>query len=409
MMSGGTSEWHAIELVSPLPMALGDELRRRVFFIDPEIEDFECLCGPAEITGLRLRGKFTPASAAGLHTKINRVVEREILNLRMPDESRIWEHGASEVSSFSGIYPALLAKGLVIEMGHGLIGLAEPLISLMDALDYRLRAIAMSLPQACEYRYPTLIKSSVLERSGYFRAFPQFPMFVTRLHNDLDIYDEFLGHTQDTGVLPNNLFEYCNNSEYCLPPTLCYHYFYHMDNRRIQEDHSVTIRGKSFRHESRYSRDLSRLWDFTIREIVFVGSRPHVLSCRGRIMDMAFEMMESLNLSGHCSPASDHFFADNETTARVSTQRLMALKYELHLNTSADATIAVGSFNLHERHFTDAFAIKGPNSEACFSGCVGFGLERLTYAFLCQHGLESSSWPTLRRDEEDRARRASFL
>ena len=27
------------------------------------------------------------------------------------------------------------------------------------------------------------------------------------------------------------------------------------------------------------------------------------------------------------------------------------------------------------------------------SGCAGFGIERLVYAFLCQYGMDQGSWP----------------
>ena len=37
--------------------------------------------------------------------------------------------------------------------------------------------------------------------------------------------------------------------------------------------------------------------------------------------------------------------------------------------------------------------------QAIASCCVGFGLERLVYAFLCQHGLDDSRWPASVRRE----------
>jgi hypothetical protein len=156
----------------------------------------------------------------------------------------------------------------------------------------------------------------------------------------------------------------------------------------------VTSRGKSFRFESRYRRALERLWDFTIREIVFLGARDFVLDCRRRFMERSFELVESLRLGGQCSVANDPFFAGADTAERTWSQRLLELKYELRLPIAADADVAVASFNFHEQFFGDSFRIRDRDEQGfVHTACVGFGLERLAYAFLCQHGLDPADWP----------------
>lgn len=385
--------WHTLIFASPIPAHLADEFRRRIFFIDQAIDDFECIGADGRIDQLRLRSALTPVGIEAVFDKIQRVVTKEILSLRLPEQRLAWQHSIDRARALSDIYPELVERGLVVEMGEGQVGLAGPLLTLMDKLDAQLRQIGLSLPNAREYRYPTLIPSEVLERSGYSQSFPHFLMFVTRLHNDIDVYDKFLEASCCSGGLPENLFEYCSNKDYCLPPTMCYHYFHQMTGRSFGDNQTVVARGKSFRFETKYSRGLARLWDFTIREIVFVGSRSFVIEARENVMAKAFSLMERLGLSGRCIVANDHFFANNETVIRVATQQLMTLKYELRLDTGPDETVAAASFNLHERHFTDAFDINERFGTPSFSGCVGFGLERLTYSFLCQHGLDPSAWP----------------
>lgn len=77
----------------------------------------------------------------------------------------------------------------------------------------------------------------------------------------------------------------------------------------------------------------------------------------------------------------------------IFPQRMMELKYELRMNTSAIETISVGSFNYHEQFFAENFTLKSPGEdELIFTGCAGFGLERLPYAFLCQYGTDMKHW-----------------
>jgi len=144
---------------------------------------------------------------------------------------------------------------------------------------------------------------------------------------------------------------------------------------------------------------LERLWDFTIREIVFLGTREFVLESRQTFMQASFALMEEMGLRGFCEVANDPFFVTQDTAGKIFNQRMMELKYELRLHVDNERTIAAGSFNFHEQFFGETFKINHPDQTPILTGCVGFGLERLVYAFLCQYGLDETKWPqTLRRD-----------
>ena len=133
--------------------------------------------------------------------------------------------------------------------------------------------------------------------------------------------------------------------------------------------------------------------DFTIREIVFIGSREFVVESRESFMRASFALMEECGLCGFGEVANDPFFVTQDTAGKIFNQRMMELKYELRLNVDAERTIAAGSFNFHENFFGDAFHITRGENMPVATGCVGFGLERLAYAFLCQYGLDVSKWP----------------
>ncbi|MEU5220621.1 hypothetical protein AB0G79_31065 [Streptomyces sp. NPDC020807] len=379
-----------IRLNQRVPDDLASELMKRLFFVSSSIEEFKLFKEDGFVDSVELT--LSATDSGDLAEKINRMVAEQILTQRPMPPRVVWESPVSE-TEFTDTFAELQARGDVFVSGEGQVGFGEPLISLFAFLDKRLRAIALSLDHAREYQYPTLLPTSVLDKFGYFGSFPQFPMFVTRLHNDIDVYERFVEQYKAEQRLPDDLFAHCSNQDYCLPPTMCYHSFHQFQGSRMAGDSVVTARGKAFRHESRYHTSLERLWDFTIREIVFMGTPEFAAECRNSVMRQTFALMEELELVGRCEVANDHFFANADTAGKIFSQRMMELKFELLLPVASDRSIAIGSFNLHGHFFGESFDIQGPQGGPIASGCVGFGLERLVHAFLSQHGSDPAAWP----------------
>lgn len=391
-----------IGLARGIPVSLASELEKRVYFISDDIGGFDLVRRDDTVEAVDIT--LSPSGAGGdraavvraLEDKLNRVVECDILRLRPLPPKVLWR-SSEAADGVEDVFPALVRNGMVFESGEGQITLGEPLIALMHYLDAELRAIAFSLGDAREYCYPTLLPTSVLDRFGYFGSFPQFAMFVMRLHNDADVYQGFVEDYRAAGTIPSSLLSRCGPSGYCLPPTMCYHCYHQYAGNTLDGNRVVTSKGKSFRYESKYHSGLKRLWDFTIREIVFMGTTEFVSASRAEAMRLAFVLMERLGLAGTCEVANDHFFMTGDTAGKIFSQRLMELKSELRLPVGDGETIAVGSFNFHGPFFGDAFEITLAEGVPITSGCVGFGLERLVYAFLCRHGLDPSRWPEVAR------------
>ena len=66
------------------------------------------------------------------------------------------------------------------------------------------------------------------------------------------------------------------------------------------------------------------------------------------------------------------------------------------------------SFNYHLKHFGEAWDIELSDGTEAYSGCVGFGLERLALALFKHHGLDSVAWPTKVRKRCCRRERAAI-
>lgn len=384
-----------IWLTSPLAEHYADQLAKRVYFLSEEITDFTFLREAGHIRGIDITTQI-PVSDEELTRKVHLFIANDLVPEQFILDKVVWRSKAQHEMQ-EDVYSRMVDTGLVYEAGEGQMGLGELFLGLMDYFDKSIRAIAVREFGAREYRYPTLIPTTVLAKCGYFASFPQYLMFVTRLHADIDTYTEFLEHVRNERDIKEFALNYCHNLDYCLPPTMCFHTYHQYSGLELPESAGtvVTSRGKSFRFESRYRKTLERLWDFTIREIVFLGPRDFVLDCRSSFMQKALAFIEGLGLMGYCEVANDPFFCHTDAAEKIWSQRLLELKYELRLNVAEDRTIAAGSFNFHERFFGENFSIRSRENDLAYTACVGFGLERLVYAFLCQYGLERTHWPDI--------------
>lgn len=386
-----------IELSDSVPIGLADEIERRLLFVSSDITGYELVTADDVVTGVVL-GSARPADASELARKVNLVIDTEIRPMLATPSKVIWRSRAQR-EIFQGTFEALAEANLVAEAGEGQVALGEPLMWLFDYFDRSVLDILKSQFAVVQYRYPTLIRTSTLKTAGYLSAFPQHLMLVTRLHNDIDVYRGLLDAIEGPG-LDERLLGSCRNADYMLPPTMCYHTFSHYSGRTIPASgvHVVSARGKAFRYEAGYSTTLERLWDFTIREMVFLGTRDEVLAARERIMTEVWRFLDELGVTGWCEVGNDPFFGKGDVPDRIWSQRLMELKYELRLPIRDDRSIAAGSFNFHNDLFGTSFGIMHESGGPVWSGCIGFGLERLVYAFVCQFGIDQDGWPRAVRE-----------
>lgn len=384
---------HIVKLRTPLSGEYHEELYRRVFFVSSEILDFELLYNNGNISEIEIfyKNRLDIEQTA---KKINELVENEISGQKILESEKIWKNKQVR-KYYKDVFTTLKNKGVVTVGGEGQVGFGEPLIKLMDYFDTRIMEIVNDLFEVEEFRYPTLIPTKVIEKCGCVDSFPQLLMFVSSLHNDLDNYKQFKDEFKTEQKIDSYVFDYVENVDYCLPPTMCYHTYNQLKDSVFSNDYKkvITSKGKSFRNESRYQKTMERLWDFTIREIVFLGNHEFVTECRKKMMDASFFLMEELGLNGHAEVANDPFFASPDTVFKIFNQRLQALKYELRINLEENHTISVASFNYHEHFFGENFNMKFDNENHIITGCVGFGLERFVFAFLTQYGLNESNWP----------------
>lgn len=287
----------------------------------------------------------------------------------MPD--RLFERRADR-SRFVSPIKALEHRGDLHVTGAGQVSLAGLALDVLDAVDLTAVRWAKALG-AAEHRYPNLIDLAALERAGQAQS--------------------------PTAVIPSD--------KAVLSPAVCYHTYPEWSGKTLGPTPTLlTARGRCYRYEDGNHVPLERLWEFTMREIIVLGTREQVEDVRQSLVRQVATFAEMLQLDGTIETATDPFFTTGDEGRRLM-QQAGALKYELQLGIDANGRrIAAASFNHHHDFFGTRFDIRIANETPAHSGCIAFGLERWVLALLTQHGVDDREWPASMRDWLNGARRA---
>jgi seryl-tRNA synthetase len=247
------------------------------------------------------------------------------------------------------------------EMAGALATFGGVLPALCRAVDARLLRAARNAG-ARELQFPNVISRTLLERAGYFEAFP---------------------HGATELVTPEG-----STKQYVLQPAVCYHSYPHLRGGPIDRV-VLTAAGRCYRRGEPSYDGLTRLWEFSMREIILVGPPPWVAEERAAWLDRAPAVARALGLDVSLEAAADPFFGP-AARGRALVQRLKELKHEIRTAGPA-GDIAIGSINMHESFFGSRFDLRLDDGEMAHSACVAFGLERTAAAVLAQRGPEAAA------------------
>jgi seryl-tRNA synthetase len=278
-------------------------------------------------------------------------------------------------------------------MANGIVALEGLALSLFEYFDRVFTEFGEEWKPA-HLRTPTLIPADVLAKCDYFRSFPHNVTFAAHLTEEKENIEDFRARYRDVDELDEHAMSHMDTPQACLSPAVCYHtYALNKGLTLPEEGLAYSVVGKCFRFEGTNLADLRRLWDFTMREVVFLGYRENVLDIRTRSMDKMAEFIEAHELAGEIRTASDPFFIAPDAGAKTYFQLSSETKFEVALLLPDGAKLAVGSHNHHSDFFGRAFDINIEGHGAMHSMCVAFGLERWVYAFVQQHGINVAEWP----------------
>jgi seryl-tRNA synthetase len=241
---------------------------------------------------------------------------------------------------------------------------------------------------------PTLIPANVLAKCDYFRSFPNTVTFACHLEPEASVISAFRARHEGRSTLDDQALHDLSPPEACLSPAVCYHVYHRIQGTTLPaEGTAYAVRGKCFRYEASNLSQMTRLWDFTMRELVFVGTQESVLQDRDQCVQLVGEFLDEIGLAAEIRTASDPFYLAPDASSKTYFQLTAETKYEVSAVLPHNQRLAIGSLNYHTDFFGRAFDINVEGAGPAHSSCIGFGLERFVAAFLAQHGHEPEEWP----------------
>jgi len=316
-----------------------------------------------------------------LRNKVNKLLKRYVLT---EDKEDIEIVGEKPTSFYN--YDDIYNSELVYKFENGQIALINQAKKLFEFFDSSFAEIARSFG-AVEKLYPVLIPVGAYQETGYLKTSPQYSIFCSSPHEDIDLLVDLNKKVSD-----KDMRESLSEPKFGLSPSACFHTYIEYRNTKLDDNTVVTFNQNVFRNEGRFCwDDYGRLMDYHVREIVLIGTEKFVADTRKAILEEASKFVEKIGLYGEIATASDPFVIPTMQKYK-KLQMQEKSKYELKLFCSEEKKLACASFNFHGESFTHPFKIRVNDANPTITGCVGFGIERWVLAYLAQFGTDVNNW-----------------
>jgi len=283
----------------------------------------------------------------------------------------------------------LFDAGLLLDTGvPGLVGRSGEFEAVLDGLDRFVTALGRG-EDAEVMRFPPAMARTRFEASGYMRGFPQLAGTIHCFCGDERAHRALLACIAEG----RDWTEGQKATDAVLTPAACYPLYPILAARGVlpAEGKVIDVASWCFRHEP--SPDPARMQMFRMREYVRIGAPEAVLAFRQRWLDRAPGIAAELGLEAAVDLANDPFFG-RTGQVKADSQREQGLKFELLIPVgNAAKPTACMSFNYHQDLFGALCGLKLPDGGTAHTGCVGFGMERLTLALFRRHGFATRQWP----------------
>ena len=284
--------------VVTIPAHLIGQIRAKLAYVDEQIGEAEIAADGEKIT-LTLRRAVDDAHKTKIKEKVQHVVEEMARGAIQPKVEILEDHSHRPTYYDQDPMDELLARGEVYEEETGVFVFGPLVTRLMDFFESRFLMLADEF-EAKPYRFPTLISAKMLDRVDYFSAFPHSLTFATHLREDLDVINHFAheAHYEDDGLnAPADSF---SKFKVLNSPAVCYHLYFSLADHPLPDGKLIaTAVGHCFRYESTNLTSMERLWNFTMREVIFVGPKDFVLENREKSRQFMEKIFEEIGLVYH--------------------------------------------------------------------------------------------------------------
>ena len=289
----------------------------------------------------------------------------------------------------------LLAHGLLIDTGaDGVYGYGADFERARDAFT---RAVSRAAePDHAEpMHFPPLLSRYQIETNGYLASFPHLAGSVF----SFDGGDAQALEQEERASRHEDWSTFQSMTDVVLLPAACYPVYPEIAKRGPLPTDGATVDTGScwvFRNEA--SGDPARMRIFHMRELVRVGDPDDVAAFRDVWLERTVGLLRRVGLEPASEIASDPFFG-RAGRMLAANQRAQELKFELLAPIGGPEPTAIASFNYHQDHFTLIYGIGLEAGRPAHTGCVAFGIERITLAMFRANGLVLDDWPDEVRSE----------
>ncbi len=375
----------------PIPQFLIRDVLAKLAYVDERVKTAE-ISNEGDCVRLTFSSQVSDNDVPLFQQRIGLMITAMADGAFEPD-LRILEERRLEMLGGIDPMPELLQRREVVQEGPGYFVLGPLLTQVVAYVERRMLEIAADMG-AIPFRFPALISPRYLERVQYFKNFPHSLTFATHLRGNLPDVQRFAAEaTAETGSVEADPALFAQPSA-MLAPTVCHHLYLTLSDSELPPEGLIaTASGNCFRFESINMVSLERVWNFSMREIIFVGHDEQVSARIEEVRERIRPILNSLDLSYKVMTANDPFFIGTFRD-QAAYQAAFELKYEVRafLPYKAD-TVAIGSYNRHGDFFGRTLNILMPDGSPACTGCFGMGFERLALAFVAQHGIDPAGWP----------------
>jgi len=297
---------------------------------------------------------------------------------------------------FVGVNDELVKRGWMHDYGKGQVAYSGPLLKLAKLMNEKAGELYKTAFNAKESHFPAMVDADTLHKCGYFDSHPNAVSFIGNVVEDFDAIEEFrkANSCSEGALLPQR--DHVHIDGMCLNPAACFPCYPTLTGQDFTNGACYTWLGRVFRYESRNINGLDRLYEFNVRELVFVGDEEYVRSVRARALPVVEELASWMDIDCQVQTATDPFFA-TVSAAKKFWQASQEVKNEIKIpalgNDGSVKHLACGSINLHGNFFGKRFGFNAANGEPAQTGCVGLGIERWMLAAFTQHGFDPMRWP----------------
>ena len=365
------SEPFDLVLENPIPAALIGEVEKASAYFSRDLVKLRAAGDGASVAITARPG----ADLTVLRSKVERAIAAMVAAARdMPVKVHYRRSNGRGLQT--GVNQELIRRGWVFEHGQGQASLSGPALKLLHALDLRFADIYRKQFGAIDRMYPAMVSPALLQRVGYFSSHPDAASFVCHMVEDFDELERFRIANAEGLAAPEA--DALAPPHHCLNPAACFPSYELLQDRKLDAESLVlSWMGRVFRYESRNMSGLDRLWEFNVRELVFIGSERYIVDARARSAALVQELAEEWDLDCRLESASDAFFP-TVYGQQSFWQRVKDVKYEIRLAVEPGAKgeprdLAAGSINLHGPFFGERFNIRLPNDEIRLHRLRGHG------------------------------------